>query len=235
MPYANIHWIKLEKRLLNDHRFYTMSEESQLIYVKLLLLSAETNNKIPKNPALIKTALRSQQPENKIQECLKEIQDNFPKFKQDKNFYRFAEWSTRHNWILKKELQGNSEGVPKEPENRIDKNRIDKIRINYCSAKGYSLEKFLPDDFSRTAKAIKTLITKADGNDDLVVKAFAWAGKQNWCDWTLETLIRKWPDYLKNTIKTIRIEKPESDCEICNGTGKLPDGPYKGCKCFCVH
>jgi len=110
MPYKNIHWIKLEKRLLNDYRFYTMSEESQLIFVKFLMLAAETNNKIPKNLKVVKSSLRSQLPEEKIQDCINEIKINFPKFKEHKDFYFIKEFDTRCNRVYPGELPG----TPKE-------------------------------------------------------------------------------------------------------------------------
>lgn len=130
MPYKNILWIKLEKRLLNDYRFYTLSEDSQLIYVKLLMLSAETINKIPKNTEILKNCFRSSLTPEKIENCLKEIQNNFPKFKNKGNFYYFGEWKYKHNWKPQgtpKELPRKSKGTPKET---LDKSRVDKIRVD---------------------------------------------------------------------------------------------------------
>lgn len=202
MPYSNIHWIKLEKRLLNDYRFYSMSEEAQLIYVKFLMLAAETNNKIPKNNGLIKNALRSKQIEIKIEECIKEIKTNFPKFKENKGFYFFKEWGTRCNWIVQKELRRNSEGTPKEAieQNRIDKNRIDIVMQAFLNKKKYPKEK---DDYlfyyKRYTNTIKRLLIFTKGDPQKVIKAIDWFG--GLCDnkglsWSLET-IEKWlPEYL---------------------------------------
>ena len=202
MPYVNIHWIKLEKRLLNDYRFYAMTEEAQLIYVKFLMLAAETDNKIPKNDGLIKSALRSRQTEVKIKECINEIKANFPKFKENKGFYFFQEWGTRCNWIINKELRRNSEGLPKEAIDkiRIDKNRIDNILYAFLEKKNYPKE---PQDLSfyykRFTNPIKRLLLLTKGDPAKVIKAMDWFGglcDQKGFSWTLET-IEKWlPEYL---------------------------------------
>lgn len=194
MPYKNIQWIKLEKRLLNDYRFYTLSEEAQLIYLKFLMLAAETNNKIPKNNGVIKTALRTHLSENKIQECIEEIKKNFPKFKENKGFYFFREWANRCNWIGKRELPGNSQGVAGEA---IEKKRIDKIRKEYIKKKKWEEKDLYPDDYARMGKAIKTLYLKAKGDVERVCQAIDWVSRQGYCDWTLETVIKKWQDFLK--------------------------------------
>ncbi len=90
MPYTQIHWVKLERRLLNDYRFYTLSEPTQLTYLKLLMLAAETNNKIPKNIMILGSSFRSTRVPGELAEHLEEIKKKFPKFKETKNFYQFA-------------------------------------------------------------------------------------------------------------------------------------------------
>ncbi len=203
MPYKRIHWIKLEKRLLNDYRFYTLSSEAQLIYLKLLMLAAETTNKIPKNHAIIKTALRSNFSENKIKESIKEIKTKFPKFKEKQEFYCFSEWGSRCNWVTTKERLGSSRGVPKET---LDKTILDKIRLHYTNLKCWDESSFLPADYGRMHKAIKVLVTKAKGLDEEVVLALDWISSTyngKGLDWTLETLSKKWPDFLKVREKLI--------------------------------
>ncbi len=129
MPYTNIHWIKLEKRLLNDHRFYLMNEESQLIFLKFLMLAAEMNNKIPKKTVIVKSVLRSNQTEEKIKECINEIKMNFPKFKEHKEFYYFKEWTGRLNQVYPKDIPRISKGYSKDAPDKIREDKIrDKIR-----------------------------------------------------------------------------------------------------------
>lgn len=92
----------------------------------------------------------------------------------------------------------------------IDKIRIDKIRLEYIKVKGLDIKNFFPDDFARTAKAIKNLVTKAQGNDELVIQALHWIAKQTY-EWTLETLNRKWPEFMKENISksVTKIIRPE--------------------------
>lgn len=132
MPYTQIHWVKLEKRLLNDHRFYSLSDEAQLIYVKMLMFSAETNNKIPKNLGVLKTALRSKHDEKEMRKYLDEIKCSFHKFKEGKEFYFFIGWRTRHNWVANMETRRNSQGSAEEVLDKSkNKIRIDKIRHHF--------------------------------------------------------------------------------------------------------
>jgi hypothetical protein len=127
MPYKNIIWIKLEKRLLNDYRFYTMSDQSQLLYIKLLLLAAETHNKVPKNPTLIRTATRSQLTDNEIEKCLVEIKNNFPKFKETEQNYYFYDFNGKHNQVRTKTSRGLAQNKPRatleEEKKREDKEK----------------------------------------------------------------------------------------------------------------
>ena len=205
MPYRNIHWIKLEKRLLNDYRFNSLSEESQLIFLKLLMLAAETNNKIPKNPDLIKSALRSNQSANKIEEYLKEIKANFPKFKENKWFYFFKEWSNRCNWIAQKELLRNSSGTAGEviDKNRIDKNILDKIIKEYITLQGWT--QLLADPlkysvyYKQCCSPAKRLVLLA-GSEEYALRGLKYIGttfKNKNFRWTLHTIIEHFPDFMK--------------------------------------
>jgi hypothetical protein len=127
MPYKNIHFVKLEKRLLNDYRFYTMSEDSQLIYVKFLMLAAETRNKIPKKVEVIKEALRSRLKPDLIQKCIDEIKDHYPKFKENPHYYYFGEFKNRLNWVLNSKLVGTPKELPRSAKGvRKDKIEEDK-------------------------------------------------------------------------------------------------------------
>jgi hypothetical protein len=145
MPYKNIVFVKLEKRLLNDHRWYMLSEPAQLIYVKLILLAAETYNKIPLNDNVLREALRSRLDLKSFQDCLIEIETNFPKLRKNKHFRYFAEFETKTNYIPKREIPGKSLGLPKvgaeeeiEKEKEIEKEVI--IEIAGLSLKTSFLE-----------------------------------------------------------------------------------------------
>ena len=209
MPYKNIQWIKLEKRLLNDYRFYTMREETQLMYIKLLLLAAETNNKVPKAPSILHTCLRTTLDEGEIKKNLDEIKEHFPKFKETKNFYRFEGFSQKHNWVSPR----SSQGVPREvlDKIRIDKKRKEKNRVNPPSFSFESLWTKYPSkvgkrgaegafkssvrteqDFADINKALNTYI-----NSDRVKAGFVQNGStwfRNWKDWITSPEVKKGVD-----------------------------------------
>lgn len=107
---------------------------------------------------------------------------------------------------LRRDYEETTKNIPPE------KKRIDKIRTEYIRVKGWDINNFTSDDFARTAKAIKNLILKAKGDGGLVEKGLIWASQQNWCDWTLETLIKKWQDFLKT--KTQKDYKSQMDKEF---------------------
>lgn len=121
MAYKNIVFIKLEKRLLNDWRFYMMSELSQLNFLRLLMLAGETYNKIPLSKEAIKLAFRTSQDANEIEKSIKEIMINFPKFKRGKNFYYIEDFHEKTNWLspkqsLSKRSANAQHAVDKEKE-----------------------------------------------------------------------------------------------------------------------
>lgn len=142
MPYANIVFVKLEKRLLNDPRWWTMSEAAQLIYIKLILLAAETYNKIPLNDDVLKEAIRSKLPLKVFQKHLEEVKTNFPKFQKNMHVRYFLEFDTKTNYRPQKgtpkELQRNSQGTPKvvtekeqEEEKEKKKNKSGKAKKSF--------------------------------------------------------------------------------------------------------
>lgn len=137
MPYRNIHWIKLEKRLLNDHRFYTLSANGQRIYVKLLMLAGQTNNKVPKNHSILASSLREPLEPIEIGKCLEEIKGNFPKFKETKHYYHFIGFSSRHNQVIPGISPGSPQAIVdkrREEEIREDKRRTD-VMLNLFKEK----------------------------------------------------------------------------------------------------
>lgn len=134
MPYKNIVFVKLEKRLLNDPRWWTMSEQAQLIYIKLILLAAETYNKIPLNDNVLREALRSKLELKPFQEYLREVATNFPKLKQNKHFRYFAEFETKTNYIPKQEIPRKSQGLPKvvtDKDKEEDKDKEKEIEAKF--------------------------------------------------------------------------------------------------------
>ena len=185
----NINWIKLKLDLLSEHRFIEECDDfDKLLFIGLLMLAGLTRNRIPNNAKYIKRMLNLHVDEPKISEKIAKLSALFRGLISNSQFIKFKNFNRLHNWY------GSAEGTPKDLP---DKNRIDKIRIEYIKIKGYSLQDFQKDDYARTGKAIKILLTKGRNNADLIIEALKWATKQGWCDWTLETIIRRWPDFLK--------------------------------------
>ena len=102
-------FIKLEIRLLNDHRFFTMTDDLQLFYIKMMMISRSTENRIPKDVSIIRQLLRSEDEDVTIESHLSSILDTFPKFKGNKHFYYFEGYEGR--------LNGTKLNVPKKVRN----------------------------------------------------------------------------------------------------------------------
>lgn len=93
-----------------------------------------------------------------------------------------------------------SVNTPKDKDKEQDKEKnkdIDnKIRNEYIRIKEWNSAKLTSDDYGRMGKAIKNLLIKASGNQGLVIEGLTWLSKQRY-EWTIETLIKKWPDFMK--------------------------------------
>jgi len=154
MPYKNIHWIKLEKRLLNDYRFFTMSEDAQLVFVKLLMFAASSDNRMTRRLEVLREVLRYRGEAVKLQSSINEIRAIFPKFKANRFYYYFKEFENRLNRTLdstEKELPGNSQGTPKDG---TDKSKIkSKIKIK---------NKIREEEKLTPSKEMKLFIGKGD-------------------------------------------------------------------------
>jgi hypothetical protein len=104
-------------------------------------------------------------------------------------------FSKRADDYTTRQLRTNSE--PNTNNVPLDKNRIDKIRTEYSRLAGYDESSYLPGDYARYHAAIKKLVVRAGGKDELVIEALNWISKQNF-SWTLETLNKKWFDFVKS-------------------------------------
>jgi hypothetical protein len=179
MPYKNIVFVKLEKRLFNDPRFYMLSEKAQLNYVKFMLFAAETYNRIPINLSAIRKGFKTNQSILAIENTISEIQKVFPKFKKNGEFYYFEDFETKTNYI--RDCPSNAEGTPKEvtdidkeKEEDIDKEEEEDIslvlnRWNVFADK-YKLTKVVKLTDKRKS-GIKNRLTDKDFNlDHLFIK-----------------------------------------------------------------
>ena len=194
MPYKNIVFVKLlwKELLLEDNRFTDQcNDEQKGLYLMLLLLAGATNNNIPSDENyLIRTLNLVSKPEivAKNRDCLLSI---FPKLIQKNGYLKFKKFKGLHNYI--RSAQGQSQEIAVGMA-RIDKNRIDKIRREYIALKGWQSQTLSKDFFGRSGRAIKQLLLL--GDVDTVTRSLQWVSKRGYCDWTLETCIKKFPDFL---------------------------------------
>ena len=85
----------METRLLNDPRFFPLPSETQLTYMKLILVSRTLNNKIPQEIGVIKALLRSHASEEELEVIIAQILSIFPKFRLGDGFYYFDGYDMR--------------------------------------------------------------------------------------------------------------------------------------------
>ncbi len=206
MPYRRIHWIKLEIRLLNDPRFFTMSEKSQLIYIKILLLCGQFKNLLPRSYPVLKELLRTSYTEKELNDIIKEIRDNFPKLLSKKDYYYIKGFKEMHNWVAVKELPGNSQGdamevVDKEEEQKKNKtytNEQHTFVINeFIRVKKWDFKNVPTGEIGRYRKSSKALLKLAQEDLALITQGIEWMNSQNFTSWTIETVVKWWPEFMK--------------------------------------
>lgn len=132
MPYKNIVFAKLEKRLLNDPRWFGMSENAQLNFIKLILIASETYNKIPRSLELLCSLLRTKQRRSTILNTLKEIELSFPKFKKNENYYYFEDFDEKTNYVRASPRNAHGtpkDGVEKEKEEEKEKEKEEELPL----------------------------------------------------------------------------------------------------------
>ena len=206
MPYKNIVFVKLEKRLFNDPRWYMMSDLAQLNYIRLILFAAETYNKIPRDISAIRKAFKTTQPSERVLRSIKEIQRNFPKLRCNKDFYYFVDFEQKTNYIPE-ELQRKSRGTPKDGVDKEEDIDLYKDKKN---------KTLTPEGFLESLKS-NTAYKHIDIENELA-KMDAWL--------LTHTHRKKTKAFILNWLK--RIEKPFGPVAKKNGV-PLTKCPVPGC------
>lgn len=125
MPRTRHEFIKLELRLFDDYRFFTLGEREQLIWIKLIYIAKRTANKIPKKRDILNIYLRLDLTPTEIKSIFKRLKRHFPNFKETKWFYHFEGYQKRYDYGTERDLKGASNrGVEKEREREKDKDGI---------------------------------------------------------------------------------------------------------------
>lgn len=186
MPYANINYVKMELRLLNDSRFNTMSDQAQLLYMKLIILCARENNKVPRKYDLLKEYLRTKYTEAELVALIDEIKKHFPKVLSTKDYYYIKDLKEYLHWVRPR----NSQGTP------TPKEYVDQVIAKYAAAKNWVVKDMTGTDCVRVAIVVKKLLKRPGCTIDLILEAIDWVSKQTFCDWTMETIDKKWLDFI---------------------------------------
>ena len=110
MPYKNIVFVKLKMELLSDYRFTDLlSDRQKLLYLGLILLAGQMENKIPNDALYIKRRLNLSFSAEEIKSDIEIIAKIFPKFLIKDNFLSFSNFEEIHNYRFRK-----SPGIPKQ-------------------------------------------------------------------------------------------------------------------------
>jgi len=120
MPYRNIVFVKLKIELLSDYRFTDLlSDRQKLLYLGLILLAGQMENKIPNDASYIKRRLNLSASAEEIKSDIEKIAEVFPKFLIKDNFLSFSNFEEIHNYRFRK-----SQGIPKQKiRNSQNKNK----------------------------------------------------------------------------------------------------------------
>lgn len=109
------------------------------------------------------------------------------------------------NWT--KKLQRNYEVTTSQvPLHNIT---LQDITKHYITIKGWGEKSLSKEDYARYGKAIKNLYIRSNQDANLVKRAISWISKQGY-DWTLETVLKKFPDFLKVADKEKEISEMEA-------------------------
>ncbi len=240
MAYKNIVFVKLEKRLLNDHRWYMMSDHAQLIYIKLILLAAETYNKIPRNEDVLIQALRSSLEIGMFKGAMQEIKTNFPKFKGNKHFYYFDEFEHKTNYIP----VGKSQGTPKDVQRVCQNKNKRRIREDKGAAPTiyeYYSKTIKPGAKEDAVKSIDKLLKTGFTKEDLLGRVNDYKSKLAKDNTEPRFYIQannffglkaRYKDF--EPIKVVEYLPPDALCKACKGLGKVQTGEGQLIRCVCV-
>ena len=168
-------FVKLETRIINDYRFFTMSEFEQLVYIKLLSISRSTSNQIPKKTGVLCELLRTKRSVTEVKSAVKRIKDNFPKFKENKYFYYFDGYELRlSNYVPNTTINSGvdeDEDLDKDKEGDKDRIKLDLLApilyLNEKAKRNFNPKNKSSQDFikaryneGRTLEQFKIVIDK---------------------------------------------------------------------------
>lgn len=211
MAYTNIVWVKVRLELLNDKRFiFDLNNDQKWLFLGLLLLAGSTKNTIPNDENFIKNRLNLPENTEKIRQNLNFIFSIFRGVVVKNGHIKFKNFNELHNQVRDSLSVSPEYAKAVQDKRREEKRRKEKIRYYYVVAKDWENIKLTPNDFSRMNKRINELFDRGEGDVDLICRAIGWVKKQGYSDWTLETVLKKFPDFLKVADKEKEISEMEA-------------------------
>jgi len=200
MPQTKLIFVKLMLSLADDQRFIMQLNDSQkLDYLLLLLMAGLTHNEIPFNGSWIKARFGLSKSEQEVEQNIEKIRGVYKKLIVRNKQLKFKNFKQLHNYIYKE--KENSLGVLKEfykhSPNKVNLFLlISNIISFFIHTKGYREADVDMAERNRYGKRIKGLLVKAKGNEQLVKDAIKWVSQQGYHDYTLETVDKKWPEFM---------------------------------------
>ena len=219
MPYKNIRWTKLmfwELMTDSENKFIErLSDEQKGLFLMLFLLMGYYKNQIPNDPETIKRVLNLSEKPEKIGENVTKICEVFNNGIKRGKYIKFRDYNKLHNPVGNS--QGYSEGTPKggAEESRVEvekKENIDKILGEYLSLQKIDAKDnaaLMHDLYVRNCRPIKKLLSicKTPGEASSAIKWVAGWLEPKGLSWTLETVIKHYTTYLKETAGKTGIDK----------------------------
>ena len=211
-------FVKLETRLLNDYRFFEMSERGQLAYIKLLVIGRTFDNKITKRLPTLKALLRVNWSQDDIAMIISEIKVNFPNFKSNKYFHYFSGYEER---LLRGKLKTPTSAVnyceDEDKDEEITVHQFNSLYEKYPKKVGkkQALKHFkvsvkTKQDFESITTALNNYLGSKRYNDGFVQNASTWFN--NWKDW---------------------VDDPDPICRLCAGKGFVTNERGYDSRCSC--
>lgn len=99
----------------------------------------------------------------------------------------------------------------------IDTDDKKEIKEYYIKIKGYDVSGWIAGDWARLGKSVKDLLLRSNNNKQECIEAILWISDKPY-EWTIETLLRKYPDFLKGR-KSDRVKELERIIDEKKGLG----------------
>jgi hypothetical protein len=94
-------------------------------------------------------------------------------------------------------MENENEDVNVIVNTTTDKTILNNILSVFIKHKGYERGKLQHQDYARMYCAIKKLLKLAGDEVEVIKECIDWVAGKDYIDWTLETCVKKWHDFIK--------------------------------------